>query len=110
MHVRKLVSSFAALGLAVLTVAVPALADETHDTAIAPKSVSVSIKSGWHINKEYPWKLVAGEKKHDKSHFTFTETTAAVTDAPPGTWKLKGAVCAGDQCRTFEEDIVVPEK
>jgi len=108
MNVQKLLSSLAALGLAVLTVAAPAYADDTHDTTLSPRSVSVTIKAGWHVNKEYPWKLVAGDQKLDKTHFTFTETNAIISDAPAGPWKLKGAVCAGDQCRTFEEDVVVP--
>jgi hypothetical protein len=91
-----------------LTFAATAYADETHDTAVAPKSVSVNAKGGWHVNKDYPWKLVIGDRKLDKTHFTLSETTAAITDAPPGPAKLKGAVCSGDQCRTFEEDVVVP--
>src|ERR1700722_16764829 len=95
-----------ALLTVVLTLAATAYADDTHDTAVAPKSVSVNAKAGWHVNKDYPWKLVIGDRKLDKTHFTLSETTAAITDAPPGPAKLKGAVCSGDQCRTFEEDVV----
>jgi hypothetical protein len=99
---------FAGLCLAALTFAVTALADETHDTAFAPKSITVTTKTGWHVNKDYPWKLVSGDTKLDKSHFTLNETTAVITDAPSGPAKLKGAVCSGDQCKLFEEDVVVP--
>ncbi len=111
MPARRLTSSLAALALAVgaLTLAATALADETHDTAVAPKTVSVSAKSGWHVNKDYPWKLVsASGAKLDKAHFTLSETSASISDAPAGPAKIKGAVCSGDQCRTFEEDVVVP--
>ncbi len=94
--------------LSVLASSSAALADETHDTAVTPKTVNVSVKAGWHVNKEYPWKLVSGDQKLDKSHFVLTETTAVIVDAPSGKAKLKGAVCSGDQCRTFEEDVVVP--
>ena len=110
MHKRRLATSFAALivALGASFVATAAYADETHDTGVAPKSATVNVKAGWHVNKEYPWKLVSGDKKLDKTHFTLTETSASITDAPPGPAKLKGAVCSGDQCRTFEEDIVIP--
>jgi hypothetical protein len=100
--------SAAATLVAALTLALTALADETHDTAAAPKSVTVTVKAGWHVNKEYPWKLVIGDTKLDKSHFTLSETTAVISDAPSGPAKLKGAVCSGDQCKTFEEDVTVP--
>jgi hypothetical protein len=93
---------------AVLTFALSAYADETHDVAVAPKSVSVSVKAGWHVNKDYPWKLVSGDTKLDKTHFNLTETAAIISDAPSGPAKLKGAVCSGDQCRTFEESVVIP--
>ncbi len=108
MRIQRLLAPFASLALAVLTVAAPAVADETHDTAVASKSVTVNVKAGWHVNKEYPWKLVSGATKLDKTHFNLTETAAVISDAPSGPAKLKGAVCSGDQCRTFEEDIVVP--
>jgi hypothetical protein len=108
MRIPNRISTLALLTVAALTTSVAAYADETHDIAVAPKTVSVSVKSGWHVNKDYPWKLVSGDKKLDKTHFVLTETTAAISDAPPGPAKLKGAVCSGDQCRTFEEDVVVP--
>ncbi len=106
MRVTKLPSMLAVVS--VLAFASVAFADDTHDTAVTPKAVSVTVKTGWHVNKEYPWKLVSGDQKLDKTHFVLTETTAAIVDAPSGKAKLKGAVCSGDQCRTFEEDVVVP--
>lgn len=106
MRIKNLAASLAAAALFALSVT--ALADETHDIVVAPKGMSLSTKAGWHVNKEYPWKLVSGDKKLDKTHFSFTETTASIADAPPGRAKIKGAVCSGDQCRTFEEEIVIP--
>jgi hypothetical protein len=109
MSPKNRTSYLAMLALAAVTLASPpAFADETHDIAVAPKSVSVTVKGGWHVNKEYPWKLVSGDKKLDKTHFVLGETTASIVDAPPGPAKIKGAVCSGDQCRTFEEDVIVP--
>jgi hypothetical protein len=108
MRNTKSLSAFVAIALATLTLAVPAYADDTHDTSTAPKTVSVTVKPGWHVNKEYPWKLVVGDTKYDKTHFVLTETTAVIADAPPGKAKLKGGVCSGDKCKAFEEDVVVP--
>jgi hypothetical protein len=98
----------AAITLAALTVAITAYADETHDVNVAPKTVTIAAKPGWHVNKDYPWKLVSGDTKLDKTHFNLSETSAVISDAPSGPAKLKGAVCSGDQCRTFEESVVVP--
>jgi hypothetical protein len=107
MRIRSF-ASFMAMTVAAITLAAVAYADDTHDIAVASKSVTVSVKAGWHVNREYPWKLVSGASKLDKTHFTLSETSAVISDAPPGPAKLKGAVCSGDQCRTFEEDVVVP--
>jgi hypothetical protein len=101
-------SPLLAFAFAAITLTTAAYADETHETALAPKSVTVNVKTGWHVNKEYPWKLIIGDVKLDKTHFALTETAAIIKDAPSGPAKLKGAVCSGDQCRTFEEDVVVP--
>jgi hypothetical protein len=110
MRMRHLARTLAAITLVTLsaTLSATAIADETHDIAVAPKTVNVNVKAGWHVNKDYPWKLVSGDLKLDKTHFSFTETTASIIDAPPGKAKVKGAVCSGDQCRTFEEEVVVP--
>ena len=106
MRIKTLAATLAAT--LVVALAGTAFADDTHDTVLSPKTVSVSTKAGWHVNKEYPWKLISGDQKLDKAHFTLTETTASISDAPPGRAKIKGAVCSGDQCRMFEEDVVVP--
>lgn len=58
---HEALSAFVAIALAALTLAFPAHADDTHDTATSPKTASVTVKPGWHVNKEYPWKLVVGE-------------------------------------------------
>jgi hypothetical protein len=109
MRIQKFTTLAAALfALSVTALAVTALADDTHDIVVAPKGMSLSTKAGWHVNKEYPWKLISGDRKLDKTHFSFTETTASIADAPPGPAKIKGAVCSGDQCRTFEEAVVIP--
>lgn len=82
-------------------------ADEGFDVNVAAGKVSVVTKSGWHINQDYPWKLVAGDTKLDKSHFAISESSATIADAPKGHATLKGAVCSGDQCMPFAKEIDV---
>jgi hypothetical protein len=129
MHVRNvrrfrlsLVRAFApallaasALGLALATApaaraddnAAPKV-DEGFDLKIAKGEVLVTARGEWHINKEFPWKLVVGDVKLDRSKFELGETTARVHDAPSGSAKLRGAICSKDVCRTLERDLVLP--
>lgn len=96
------------LGAAVLVTAGLSQADEEYDVTVSHGSVKVTTKPGWHINKDYPWKLVSGDKKIDKSQFKLSEHSASV-DAPAGPAKLKGAVCFGEaQCKPFEKELTVP--
>ena len=69
-------------------------------------TISVTTKNGYHINKEYPWKLTVGEKKLDK--FSLAETKATLAGAPKGKATLKGAVCSGATCKPFTKEIEVP--
>jgi hypothetical protein len=84
-----------------------ARAEEQFDVTVAGGKVSVVTKGNWHINKDYPWKIVAGDAKLDKSKFSLEEKTASVGGVPKGTAKLKGAVCSGPQCLPFEKEITV---
>lgn len=84
-----------------------AYADDEFDVSVSTGQVMVTAKSGWHINKDYSWKILSGSTKIDKSHFKLTEGLATASDLPKGAAKLKGAVCSGDKCKTFEKDIVI---
>jgi len=84
-----------------------ARADDDFDVTVANGQVTVTAHSGWHISKDYPWKLVAGDTKLDKSKFTLAETTATVSGAPQGPATLKGAVCSGDRCHNFQKDLTI---
>jgi hypothetical protein len=95
------------VALAAATVGSPALADNEFDVSVAKGLVTVTTHTGWHINKDFPWKLVIGDTKVDKTKFNLAETTATLTDAPKGTGKLKGAVCSKDQCHTFEKEVTI---
>ena len=94
--------------VAAATVGGPARADDEFDLTVTKGQVTVTAKGDWHINKDYPWKLVVGDTKLDKSKFTLAEKTASVSNAPKGTGKLKGAVCSKDQCHTLEKEVTIP--
>jgi hypothetical protein len=91
------------------TLGTPARAEgeEGFDLTVDKGQVTVTARENWHINLEYPWKLIIGDVKVDRSKFTLTEKTATVTDAPKGTGKIKGAVCSKDVCKMLEKDITV---
>src|SRR5947207_2737769 len=99
-------AAFVALA-AVFVVPASAGADQEFDVTSGGGKVTVVVKGNWHINKEYPWKLIVGDTKIDKSKFTLGEKEASVTGAPKGAGKLKGAICSGDTCKPFEKDVTV---
>jgi hypothetical protein len=95
------------IGFAALVSSSAARADEDFDVKVAPGKVTILAKGKWHINKDYPWSLVAGEKKIGPTNFKLEEKTAAV-EAPKGAANLKGGICNGDQCRMFKVAVDVP--
>jgi hypothetical protein len=84
-----------------------ARAEEQFDLVAGKGEITVVAKGHWHVNKDYPWRVVIGDKTLDKSHFALTETSAKITGVPAGTVKLKGAVCEGAQCMPFVKDVAV---
>ncbi len=103
---RPLVGLSATLALAV--VAPAAHADNEFEVSVSKGQVVVTAKGEWHINQEFPWKLVVGDTKLDKTKFNLTEKVATVTNAPAGAGKVKGAVCSHDACHTLEKEITIP--
>lgn len=103
---RALVPIILAITAFALTLGSLACADNEFDVSVANGIVTVTTHPGWHINKEYPWKLTIGDTKLDKSKFRLEEMTAKV-DAPKGAGKLKGAVCSKEQCYTFEKEVSI---
>lgn len=85
----------------------PALAEEQFDVVVGKGEITVVAKGHWHVNKDYPWRVMVGDKMIDKSKFALAETTAKVTGVPPGTVRLKGAVCEGNQCMPFTKEVAV---
>jgi hypothetical protein len=106
MRIGKLVGTFVAACATVFMVTA-AQADDEFDVAVSGGQIVVTAKGEWHVNKNYPWKLVVGDQKIDKSKFNFTERSATLASAPKGAGKLKGGVCSGDKCKNFEKDVTV---
>jgi hypothetical protein len=82
--------------------------DDGFDLKVTKGEVTVTAHGEWHINQEFPWKLVVGDVKLDRSKFELAEKTARVHDTPSGSAKLRGAICSKDVCRTLERDLVLP--
>jgi hypothetical protein len=81
--------------------------EEHFDLAVAPGSLTLTTKGEFHINQDYPWKLVVGDVKLDKTKFVLSEKTASITGAPKGKALLKGAVCSKDQCHKVEKEVTI---
>ena len=82
--------TFAGLAIALslasagLTLSTAASAEDEFDVAVAGNAITVTTKGSWHINKDYPWKVVQGDSKLDKSKFDLSEKSAKVSGAPKG--------------------------
>lgn len=81
--------------------------DEDFDVDVAKGQVTVTAHAGWHISKDYPWKLVVGDTRLEKAKFTLAETTAVVSGVPHGPATLKGAICSGDRCHNFKKELTI---
>ena len=87
-----------------------ARAETEFDVNVAGDQITVTTHAPWHINKQYPWKVVAGGTKLDKGRFSLAETSASIASVPKGHVTLKGAVCSsGEQsaCKTFVKELEV---
>jgi hypothetical protein len=93
------------IGFAALVTSSAARADDDFDVKVLPGKVMIVAKGKWHINKDYPWALVAGEKK--VTNFTLEEKSASIA-APKGAANVKGGICNGDQCRMLKVAVDVP--
>jgi hypothetical protein len=83
------------------------ISEEHFDLALTPGTLTLTAKGEFHINQDYPWKLIAGDVKLDKTKFVLSEKTASVTGAPKGKATLKGAVCSKDQCHKVEKEVTI---
>jgi hypothetical protein len=95
------------LAAASVTLTRAASAEDEFDVSVSGNAITVTTKGSWHINKDYPWKVIQGDSKLDKSKFDLGEKSAKVSGAPKGKNTVKGAVCSGDSCKTFEKEVNV---
>ena len=84
-----------------------ARADNEFDINVKGATVTVTAKGPWHVNKEYPWKIVAGDKTLKKDKFKLDDHSAKIAGVPKGSAKIKGGVCNGGQCKNFTKEITI---
>ena len=103
------ISAFVAL--ATLTSAVTTVrADDKHyDVAPGKGQVVLTVREGWHINKDYHWsvKNSGGEKIKKVEDFKLEEKRATVVGVPAGSYTLVGAVCSESSCAPFTESVTI---
>ena len=104
------VAVFSALG----AFAASAAAEDEFDVKVSGRQVTVTAKGDWHINPDYPWKLVVKVAPDQtttvpKSAFELAEKRASVAAKTGGEAVLKGAVCIQTHeqngCRQFSKSV-----
>ena len=92
-------------------------AEDEFDVSVSGRQVTVTAKGHWHINTDYPWKLVvqvAPEQSVSvpKSAFELDQKHATVASKSSGSAVLKGAVCIQtpeqNGCRQFQKTLKLP--
>ncbi len=109
----RISSVFAMTMGALFSVSLASLAaaeDVGFDAAGAPGTITITARAGFHINKEFPWKVTVGDKKVAKDGFKFDGAKASVSGLPKGHAVLKGAVCKGpegnsSECLPFTKEL-----
>lgn len=84
-----------------------ARADGEYTIVAGKGQITVKAASGYHVNKDYPWKATAGDKTFDKSKFSLEETSASISGLPAGKVTIKGGVCNAGGCVPFKADVTV---
>ncbi len=75
-----------------------------YKVAAASGTVTITPNAPWHVNTDYPWKLVCGSTITPKGKFaSLTEAGASATGS--GACQVKGGVCNGGQCQNFTENV-----
>ena len=100
MRVSKALGSMVAMAAALvaLSTATDARADAEFTATGGAGSVSVTTNGPWHINKEAPWKVVAGGTTLTKDKWALDEHSAKAGSLPAGEAKVSVYVCNGGSC------------
>jgi len=96
-----------AAALAIMGSASQARAEEEFDVSTSQGAIEVKTKTGWHVNKDGPWKVVAGGTTFDKTKFALGENSAKISGVPSGSAVVKIYVCSGDKCKSAEKTVSV---
>ncbi len=109
MRMAKVLGSMVAVGAAMfaLSAASDARADDEFDVSGGAGSIEVKTKGGWHVNKNAPWKVTAGDKTFAKDKWTLGETNAKISGVPAGNATVKIYVCSGDKCKNMTKTVAV---
>ena len=91
-----------------ITLSLRAHASDEVEVVLEHGQLVVRVRGEWHINPDYPWKLLVGDAKFDRTRFVFDEKTARFDAPPSGTAAVRGGVCAGNRCKSFTESIAIP--
>ena len=78
------------LAAAGATLTTTASAEDEFDVAVAGNAITVTTKGSWHINKDYPWKVIQGDSKLDKSKFDLSEKSAKLTSPTATRPRIQG--------------------
>jgi hypothetical protein len=108
----------AAMGALFFAAAANADPTPPYSVSTSGGSVVVSVGSGYHINKDFPWKIAEGTANGgkvlaDKTKWKIDEGKATLDNAPKGTNTLKGAYCSVDSsgkpgaCTPFTTTVTV---
>ena len=97
--------------VAIATLVSTARAEDEHfDVATSKGQITVTPKTGWHINLDYSWAVKKGsDKVKTKDDFKLDKASATVTGVPAGVVTVRGAVCSESACAPFTKDnVTVP--
>jgi hypothetical protein len=88
-----------AAALVAISTATDARADGEFTATGGSGSISVTANGPWHINKDGPWKVVAGGKTVvAKDKFVLGEHSATASSIPAGEVQVSVYVCNGGSC------------
>lgn len=73
---------------------------------VSPSTVKVIPAGGWHINQEYPWKIVMSDKS--VGSFVLKWNGAEATKLKRGHGIVKGGMCNANTCVSFSRDVEIP--
>lgn len=72
----------------------------------SPSTVTVMPAGGWHLNEDYPWRIVTSDSK--QRGFVLKWNSATATGLTKGPATLRGGVCNANTCVSITRIVVIP--